>query len=220
MKQTILAALITLALLACNKSKPITEDKQEKARYFVRIQAVEKSGNVTYYSNTAIFKNGNGGQFAENNYGKLEYKGYSSGEYIMDLSNKQPCGIDFEVTWLGKDSTIFINGLSSKTIQLPGIAKGGEKIKAKPLYKCGSSGGDMGFIEVESPISLPVTFKSIRTEEVSDNKIRVIFDVTDLLNISVFNVQLSTDGKDYKTAAMVFPDEVQPNRQYSVTLTL
>ena len=160
----------------------------------------------------------NGGQHNENKTGALQYTGYESGHYVLELTNKQSCGVDFLVKWLGKDTTIYIQG--TQTIQLPGAPKGNEKIKAKPLYKCGSSGGDMGWLEICTPVSLPITFKSIRAEKVGARKVKIIFDVADASDVNTYNIQVSADGINYKTVTILFPDEVKPNRTYTVTVNL
>jgi hypothetical protein len=219
MKKTIISVFIALALFACKKSETITEETTTP--YFIRVAAPD--GSSITYSNVAIvkaFTTGNGGQDGENNYGKLQYVGYESGYYVLELTNKQGCGIDFTVKWLKKDTTIYVPGNSTITIQLPGTAKNNEKIKAKPLYKCGTSGGDMGWIEIISPSNLPVTFKSIRCESIGKKQVKVIFEVADLLNVDVFYVEASLDGDEYKTAALVFPDEITPNKTYSVIVNL
>lgn len=160
----------------------------------------------------------NGGQHNDNKFGNLQYIGYEGGHYLLELTNKQNCGVDFHITWLGKDTTIYITG--TQTIQLPGAAKGLEKMKAKPLNKCGSSGGDMGWLEIVTPLSLPITFKSVRAEKIGARKVKVIFDVADVSGVNTYNIQVSADGINYKTVTIVFPDEVKPNRQYSVTINL
>lgn len=217
MKQLITSVALLCTLLACKKEKQEVEHK--KQTYQIRI---EVAGSTTYYSNVAYYAGKNGGQSNDNQMGTLYYAGYSSGFYVLDLTNKQPCGIDFDLNWLGKDTTIYIPGSSTKTIQLPGAAKGGMKIKAKPLYKCGSSGGDLGWLEVVTPESLPIKFKSIRTEEIKgeSDKLKVIFEVEESEPGTVFRVQLSVNNGSFKTIKTIELDKVNPNRTYSVTISL
>lgn len=216
MKQTTIAAFLTFVLLACNKSDQTLETKKEP--YYIRVAA--PNGLTVDYSPIAIVKAVNGGQDGENNYGKLEYAGYSGGHYILNLTNKQSCGVDFTVSWLGYDTTIYINGSATKTIQLPGTPVGNTKIKAKPLYKCGSSGGDMGQLEVVTPVSLPVTFKYIRAESVGSNQVKVSFEVAEASGVDVYYIQLSKDGKNYSNAFKVQSDKVSVNKLYSVIVNL
>jgi len=216
MKRICILSVILSCLFACKKSTDQPETHQRQT-YTIRIEA---AGTTTYYSNMAYYASGNGGQTNENDMAQLTYTGYYGGQYVVDLKNKQSCGIDFTVTWLQKDTTIYVLGNSTKSIQLPGAPKGLEKIKAKPLYKCGSSGGDMGWVEVETPIALPIKFKSVRTEEIGKDKLKIIFDVEECEGVNVFNVQLQRNWGEFKTVAVIFPDETQPNRQYSVIINL
>lgn len=219
MNKAILAVYLTPFLLSCTKSTT-PPDEQQKQPYFVRVAAPD--GASITYSNVAIVKNtnGNGGQANEDSFGKLVYAGYESGYYVLELTNKQGCGIDFDVKWLKKDTTIYVPANGTKVIQLPGTAKGNEKIKARPLYRCGTSGGNMGWIEVETPSSLPVTFKSIRCVSVEKQKIHVEFEIADLKGVSVFYIETSTDGINWKTSGLVFVDEVKPGNKYSITVSL
>jgi hypothetical protein len=217
MKQPLIAAILTLVLLACKKEQDPIEHK--KNTYSIRIEAKGKDGSV-FYSNEAYYANVNGGQKGTNEFASLTFIGYSGGFYFVDLTNIQPCGIDFSVQWLGKDTTIYVPGNTTQLVQLPGAARGNEIIKAKPLYRCGTSGGDMGWVEVVSPESLPIKFKSIRWEEVGKNQLRITFDVAEVSGINVLNVQLRLNTGEWKNVAVVFPEETQPNRQYSVTINL
>jgi hypothetical protein len=219
MKKTLFAIILIFAFFSCKQEMPL-QDESTTTPYFIRVAAPD--GSSITYSNVAIVKasNGNGGQANENNFGKLVYNGHENGYYVLELTNKQGCGIDFDVKWLKKDTTIYVPANGTKVIQLPGAAKNDEKIKAKPLYRCGTSGGDMGWIEVETSTSMPVTFKSIRCERLDKKKVKVTFEVADLLNVNVFYVETSLDGKEYKTGALVWPDAGNPNTQYSVTVNL
>lgn len=216
MKKTIIAAILTLALLACKKeSEQSTE--APKGAYSIRIEAQGNDGNV-WYSNEAYYANAvqaNSDEFAA-----LTYIGYSGGYYVLDLQNKQTCGIDFSVQWLGKDTTIFVGANATKTIQLPGAPKGNEVISAKPLYTCNSSGGDLPAVEITTPTSLPIKFKGIRWEEIGNGKLKIIFDVAECSGINVFNVQLRIADGTYKNVGVVFPDDTKPNATYTLTINL
>lgn len=216
MKQMTIAVLLTMMLVACQKSVPLTETKKDP--YFIRVAA--PNGVTTDYSPAAIIRAVNGGQYSENEFGSLEYAGYSNGLYTINVTNKQLCGIDFTITWLNEDTTVYINGGATRTIQLPGVPKADEKIRCKPLYRCGSSGGDMGFLEVVTPVSLPVTFKYIRAEYVDSHHARVSFEISETSGIDVYYIQVSTDGIHYTNALEIKSDRVIPDRLYSELIEL
>lgn len=218
MKHFALFAIMAVSILSCSK-KEITEPLQKKA-YYVRVQA---AGSEIYYSNVATYAQANGGQEAENSLSKILYAGYSGGFYMLKITNKQSCGIDFKVSWLGKDTAIFVPALTESLFYLPGAALGGRKIKAAPLYKCGSSGGDLGWLEIETPIALPVRFTSMHVEPVPGDKhlLNVFFTIADWdETTNVFNIQLSLDGKNYKQVKTIPVDKVQPNKTYHTTINI
>lgn len=159
----------------------------------------------------------NGGQYAENNFGKLVYSGYSNGHYVLDCTNKQTCGVDFHFTWLDEDTTIYIPQSSTVIVHLPCPYIGNLNIKCKPLYKCGGSGGDMGWLEVTSPLSLPVKFKSITTERISGTEFWVNFSIADPVNVKQYNIQTSADGITWHTSTILWPDQ---RTNYSIKLNL
>lgn len=159
----------------------------------------------------------NGGQANENNYGRLTYLGYENGHYVLELANKQACGVDFHLQWLHKDTTIFVGKQAAITIQLPGGAIGNLKIKARPLYKCGSSGGDMGQLEIITPAALPVTFVSVTAPRVSDTEFMVTWHISNPVNVNTYRVQTSSDGLTWQEAGLVWPG--QENR-YKVKINL
>lgn len=160
----------------------------------------------------------NGGQSPDNKYAKLEYRGYSGGLYSLELTNKQNCGVDFQVEWLNKDTTIYVVG--TQIIQLPGAAAGMKKIKAKPLYRCGSSGGDLGWVEIETPASLPVKFTFYRVEQINETQVKVIFEIAEARNLNRFVIKVRANNGEFKPVMVLFPDEIEPNRRYSVKIDL
>lgn len=216
MKQTTIAVLLTIALIACQKSAPITESKKDP--YFIRVAA--PNGLTVDYSPVAIVKGVNGGQYSENEFGSLEYAGYNNNYYVLTVVNKQGCGIDFKAEWLDKDSNIYTPPASTKVIYLPGPAIGNEKIKVKPTYRCGFSGGDLGWLEIFTPISLPVTFKYIRAENVGNNQVKVSFEVSEASGVDAYWIQLSKDGINYTNAVKVESSKVVADKVYSLTIQL
>lgn len=109
---------------------------------------------------------GNGGQYAENNFAKFNYVTYQNGKYVVSHTNKQVCNTQFEFNWLGKDSVITIPANTTKVIELPGTAVANTKIRSRPLDRC-SGDCDMGWLEIWSPITLPMQFKSFSAKAVN-----------------------------------------------------
>lgn len=213
MKQFALSALLIFLLVACQKSAPITETKKEN--YFVRVAA--PNGAMVDYSSVAIAK---AATTSENAYGSLQYIGYEAGYYALELTNKQSCGVDFYTQWLGNDTTIFVIGGTTKTIQLPGAPKANEKFTSMPLNRCGSSGGDLGQLEIITPIALPVTFKYIRVENSGLKQLTVYFEVSEASGVDVYYIQVSKDGLQYTNALEVRSDKVIVDKPYSVVIQL
>lgn len=154
----------------------------------------------------SMAQTGNGGQSAENNFGKLEYVGYSNGEYVLNATNKQSCTVNIKFEWLGHDTVISIAPNLPTIIRLPGNAVANTKIRSKPLDRCESGSSDMGFLEVYSPISLPITFNYFKGTKVSDTKMKLEFDVSDTDNEGKFTIQVSFDGKHWEDLVIILPN--------------
>lgn len=151
-------------------------------------------------------QSGNGGQSAENNFGKLEYVGYSNGEYVLNATNKQSCTVNIKFEWLGHDTVISIAPNLPTIIRLPGAAVGNTKIKSKPLDRCESGSSDMGFLEIWSPVSLPITFNYFRGTLISPTKLKLEFDVSDTDNEGKFTIQVSFDGRKWEDLVIILPN--------------
>lgn len=148
---------------------------------------------------------GNGGLSAENSFGKLEYAAYSNGEYLLKATNKQTCNVSTRFQWLNKDSVIIIPAGTTLTIHLPGIGVVNTALKSKPLDRCEPGSADMGWLEISSPASLPVTFHYFKGTKISDSKMKLEFDVEDTEGDGEFNLQASFDGKTWETILIVLP---------------
>lgn len=170
------------------------------------------------FSQTTL--SGNGGQSAQNAFVKIDYIAYQNSAYVIQITNLQSCTAIQKVSWSNHDTTFSVPGNGVIIVNLPGTFVAMTKIADKPLTRCVPGGGDMGNLEITSPVSLPITFKSIRATKISDTQVKIDFDVADVSGVNVYHVQVSTDGKTYKDVAIVFPDDTQPNRIYSVVVKL
>lgn len=154
----------------------------------------------------------NGGQYAENNVAKVEQIGNT-----FKITNKQNCTANYRVEYgTSLDSNVSI-APNAAIILSPAIIAA--KFKVKALDACISQ-PDMGWIELTALTTLPVKFVSVKSRQLDDGSIQVDFQIAELTNVSHFNIKLSVDGRSWKTVAVVFPDNVQPNRIYSAKITL
>jgi hypothetical protein len=156
-------------------------------------------------------KSQNGGQFPENNSVKLEFAGFGH----TRLYNKQNCEAVIRVTYSASvtDYTVPANGSILINTAVPGT------IKAKATTNCGSA--DFGNVELTITAQLlPVKFVSFKATALGNNKVSISFEIGESDNVDRFEVQLSTDGTNWDTVALVFPDTLKPNRLYQVTVDL
>lgn len=153
----------------------------------------------------------NGGQAPENNSVKIEFAGYGQ----CKLINKQSCEAVIRVSY--NNSTVNYTVPGNSSILIPTPVPG--KIQAKTTTNCGAA--DFGNVEFTLTAAiLPVKFISFKTSALSGNKVKVQFEIGEASNVKQFNIQVSLDGKEWTTVALVWPDNVQPNRLYEVIVDL
>jgi hypothetical protein len=155
----------------------------------------------------------NGGHLPENNTAKLEYIGGGK----IKITNKQSFSCDFRVSDSKTESEITILGSSYHIYTLPADLTTNIHFKAKCITNNGIT--DLGWIELVLA-SLPLKFISFTTTRISDTEFWVNFEVAEVSNVNHFRIKASTDGKIYKVITIVFPDDIQPNRKYSVKVNL
>ncbi len=63
----------------------------------------------------------------------------------------------------------------------------------------------MGFLEVWSPVSLPITFNYFRGILISSTKMKLEFSVEDTDNEGKFTIQVSFDGKVWNDLVVILP---------------
>jgi hypothetical protein len=155
----------------------------------------------------------NGGQFPENGSVKLEYAGGGK----VKVYNKQSCEAIIKVD----------DGITSVDLTVPAtsfvlftISNGltaNFTVKAKTTTNCG--GTDFGMVELYIA-NLPLKFVSFNTTRISNTEFWVNFEIAEAVNVKQFNIKASVDAKVYRTITILFPDEIQPNRKYSVKVNL
>jgi len=155
----------------------------------------------------------NGGQYPENNTAKLEYMGGGK----IKIINKQSFPCDFKVNDSKTESDITIPANSNYLYQLPPDLLTNIHFKVKCVTNNGIT--DLGWIELFLT-SLPLKFVSFSTTRISDTEFWVDFEVAEVTNVKQFNIKASLDAKVWKVITILFPDEIQPNRKYSVKINL
>lgn len=68
--------------------------------------------------------------------------------------------------------------------------------------------------------TLPVKFNSFEVQKLSKDEAMVSFEVGEATDVKQYEVKISTDSKTWRTAAIIFPDDMQPNRKYSIKIKL
>lgn len=148
----------------------------------------------------------NGGQYPENNSVKLEWASTTQ----VKVTNKQSCESIIRVTYAATTIDITIPGNSYSLVIVP---SGTALIKAKNTTNCGSS--DFGLVELDIS-ALPVKFASFDFTAIGNKEVLVEFETAETSNIKQYNVLISTDGINYRPIGIVWPDNVTPNRKYSI----
>lgn len=147
----------------------------------------------------------NGGQYPENNSVKLEWVGTNA-----KITNKQSIESVFRVAYLQTEVEITIPANSSHIHTLPAAVA---TVKAK----CITNGGNTDFGWVELNLSaMPTKFVSFDFTPVGNKDVLVEFVTSETSNIKQYNILVSSDGLNYKTIGVVLPDDVNPNRKYSI----
>lgn len=155
----------------------------------------------------------NGGQHNENGAVRIDYLGLIDGSYKALITNKLNKQAIIKVEYKNSFTEHTVASNSSIYFDL-GVHPTSFSIKAKNTM-CG--GNDCGWVEL-CLTGLPAKFKNVAFEYATNI---LKFEVTDVFNVSHFNIQLSLDsGKTYKNIALVFPDPLKPNTVYRVKLDL
>lgn len=147
----------------------------------------------------------NGGQYSENNAGKIEYRGNNT----FTIVNKQNCQATFKVSYGTMDSTVIIAPKDSVTFT-PSVT--GTKFKAKALSTCSN---DYGWIEY-SLTNLPVMWgKTSATYNKNDSsKFTIVFNTVTESNVAYYTILASKDGKSWDNIGTVLPNNDNKSHAY------
>ena len=156
----------------------------------------------------------NGGQQAENESLRLELNGSIGTKTIIKVTNKQTCTTDIKFYHDGVIDTKTFPPLSSDTFQ---VTLADCSVKAKPTTNCGNA--NMGWVEWNVCVALPIKFEWITTTQIDKYTIEVKFKPTSIEG-KEFYIQLSTDGLNFKRVAIILPTNVQIGQIYSAKIKL
>lgn len=159
----------------------------------------------------------NGGQYVENNSVKLQFAGLISGNYYVKIINKKSCTGWFKYDYNGQDKEFAI-AANDDTLLKVGTSINGV-IKVKNTTRC-SGYNDNGWVELCLSVT-PLRFVSSTAKFLPDtDQILVEFTVADVSNIDRIVIEVSIDGgKTYRQLGLVWPDPLQPNKNYSVKIS-
>lgn len=158
----------------------------------------------------------NGGQMNENNSTKIEHIGYDNNQIIVRVTNKQSCAADMRITYGSESRVKLIQGLQSDTFKI--VSPANSKVRAKTETNCGSA--DFGQVEITVNSTLPVKFEYFKVTKLEGRQIQIEFKASDAVGEDRFNIQVSEDGKTFRTVAVVLPYPIQENQLYKIKITL
>jgi len=158
----------------------------------------------------------NGGMSNENAALKIEYAGMNNGMTVVKVTNKDTCTADMRVQWAQYRRSKDVAALSSDTFHLP--TQPSCFIMATSSSPCRNVYA--GQVELNYCQALPITFEYLRVKQVGKNIIEVEFKALTTDGEDKFNIQVSTDAKNFKTVSVVLPDSIQTNKVYNIKIKL
>lgn len=160
----------------------------------------------------------NGGQSPENAALKIEYVSMVSPNIaIVKVTNKQLCNSDIMVFCQSRIRTKNVQAQSSDTfyIQIGALCK----VFAQPTVWCG--GMNYGTVELNVCVAMPVTLEYLNVIQSGPGEIEVEFKIAEATGTQDhFNVQVSTDGINFKTVKVLLPSQARANQIYNAKIKL
>lgn len=155
----------------------------------------------------------------ENNVLKISYISYVNGTHSYVLKNKLNCQV---LTKLDKNNNFaehLLEPLEELQISIPGTSSVNFKAKKENGGEC-INAPDAGWVELPSPVVLPITINQITAIRVNPSLIKLTFESQEDINLSNYNIMVSKDGKTFKKAYILFPNGITGNKKYSVFIKL
>jgi hypothetical protein len=150
---------------------------------------------------------------SESNALKLESAGIFNYKAVVKATNKQSCIANVEFEHNGQTIIKPILPFSSDTIQvtLPNCI-----IKARPLIDCDGS-ADMGYVEVNMCVALPIKFEWIMAKNISNYTV-VKFKVGSIEGKKEITLNFTTKNNVAKKHPIRFPSYIIPGDVWEVTV--
>lgn len=157
----------------------------------------------------------NGGQSTESASLKLELAGTTNYRAVIKATNKQNCFVNVKFDHNGQTIIKPIPPFGSDTIHitLPECI-----IKAKPMTNCGNN-ADMGWVELNVCVALPIKFEWIKTRQIDTHTVELQFKPSEV-DGKEFYIQLSEDGINFKRVLVVLPTDIKVGQIYSVKVKI
>ena len=161
----------------------------------------------------------NGGQNSENNILKITYVGWVYGEHKVTLQNKLNCVVTATYNFDGVTAEVVLPALT--TVTLSKVAPQASVLNAKAKRRSGAaciSSPDNGWVEVFTGFLTPISFKSIKGKRIDRNTLEVTFEAEEDSDLKYYVIKVSSDGINYRSVGVVFPDGVISSKTYTVTI--
>jgi len=158
----------------------------------------------------------NGGISNENASLKLEYAGMANGMIVVKVTNKDTCETNARVQWAQNYRNKNIPALSSDTFHLQTMNNC--FIMASSTSLCRNH--NTGRVEINYCQILPITFEYLYVRQISDRIVNIKFKVSEADGTDRFNIQVSKDGKNFKTISVILPDVIETNKIYNLNVKL
>lgn len=178
---------------------------------------------VLYLSFLSFFsaQSQNLGQINENNILKIEYFQYDNGKHVFKIINKVPCVTQIKVERYNNQFTDHVLSASSYLlVEVTGTQTSLATIKAKKTVgsECHPNPDD-GWVEMASPIVLPITFQTrFGYCFNADKTIDLQFSVQETADVKKYYIKYSSDGKNFRYIQTVTPNKMAGLQTYKTNL--
>lgn len=174
---------------------------------------------MLFAGTTLMSKAQNGGISNENASLKIEYNGMTaSGQTIVKVTNKDTCTSNVRMQWGRFFRAKDVGALGVDTFILETQIRDCF-IRATSVSPCRTT--HSGQVEINYCQALPVKFEYVTARRIDVSTIEVEFKFSEVTGTqSHFNINLSTDGKNFRTVSVILPTAAKPNNIYNVKIKI